>query len=209
VRVVTSVVKSDHKAVVAIPEGADVSVSNTRQKRTSRLKTPSQNASFLQCLATADLNARLDPGALTQDGDPQKYYDTFYTTALDLLDTFYPGRTITVRSRDPAYVTPCIKAKLRRKNRLMRAGCVEEAGALASQIGRDITRRSKRQLHRISGKTDTKELWAAVRRLTRGQHEPAVDPSITADVLNRHYAAISHDDNYEPPLQKQSVSLLE
>jgi len=91
----------------------------------------------------------------------------------------------------------------------MRAGRVEEAGALASQIGLDITRRSKRQLHRINGKTDTKELWAAVRRLTRGQHEPAVDPSITADVLNRHYAAISRDDNYEPPLQKQSVSLPE
>ena len=86
---------------------------------------------------------------------------------------------------------------------------MEEAGALASQIGLDITRRSKRQLHRINGKTDTKELWAAVRRLTRGQHEPAVDPSITADVLNRHYAAISRDDNYEPPLQKQSVSLPE
>ena len=52
-------------------EGADVSVSNTRQMRTfPRLKTPSQNATFLQCLATADLNARLDPGALTQDGDP-------------------------------------------------------------------------------------------------------------------------------------------
>jgi len=41
VRVVTSVVKSDHKAIVAIPEGAAVSVSNTRQKRTFRPRTPS------------------------------------------------------------------------------------------------------------------------------------------------------------------------
>jgi len=67
----------------------------------------------------------------------------------------------------------------------MRTGRVEEAGGLASQIGRDITRRTKRQLHRSNGKTDAKELWAAVRHLTGGQHEPAVDPSITADVLNR------------------------
>ena len=36
-----------------------------------------------------------------------------------------------VTSRDPEYVTPEIKAKLRRKNRLMRAGRVEEAAALA------------------------------------------------------------------------------
>ena len=118
VRVVTSVVKSDHKAIVAIPEGAAVSVSNTRQKRTFR-PTPSQNASFLQRLAAADLSVQLDPGVLTQDGDPQKYYNTFYATPLDLLETFYPERTITVCSRDPAYVTPYIKAKLRRKNRLM------------------------------------------------------------------------------------------
>jgi len=81
---------------------------------------------------------------------------------------------------------------------------VEEAGALAFQIGRDITCHSKRQLYRINGKTGTKELWAAVRHLTGNQHEPAVDPSITADVLNCHYAATSRDDDYEPPLLKQS-----
>ena len=78
-----------------------------------------------------------------------------------MLDEFYPERTITVTSRDPSYVTPEIKAKLRRKNRLMHAGRVEEAGALARQIGRDITRRIKRQLEQIDGKSDTKELWKA------------------------------------------------
>ena len=31
----------------------------------------------------------------------------------------------------------------------------------------------------------------------------SVDPSITADVLNHHYAAMSRDDDYESPLQKQ------
>jgi len=52
------------------------------------------------------------------------------------------------------YVTSQIKAKLRRKNRLMRAGQVEEAAALARQIGRDITRCSRRQL-----KSNATELW--------------------------------------------------
>jgi len=38
-------------------------------------------------------------------------------------------------SSDPNYVTPYIKSALRRKNKLMRAGRMEEAGALAERIG--------------------------------------------------------------------------
>lgn len=36
-------------------------------------------------------------------------------------------KKITITSRDPDYMTPELKAKLRRKNKLMRAGRVEEA----------------------------------------------------------------------------------
>ena len=53
--------------------------------------------------------------------EPQTVYDEFYAFATGLLDAFYPQRTVTV---------------------LMRAGRVGEA--LARQIGRDITRLSKR-----------------------------------------------------------------
>jgi len=77
----------------------------------------------------------------------------------------------------------------------MRAGRVEEAKALAWQIGRDITRRRKRQLE--NSKHNTKELWRAVRQLTGREHEPAVDPHITADSLNSHYASVSTDASYE------------
>ena len=108
-------------------------------------------------------------------------------------------------SRDPSYVTPEIKVKLRRKNRLMRAGRVEEAGALAHQIGRDITRRSKRQLCKLR-KYDTKELWTAVRQLTGRAHQPATDQSVTAEALNQHYASVSTDANYERPPPKDSAA---
>jgi len=57
------------------------------------------------------------------------FYHEFYAFATGLLDAFYPEHTVTVTSRDPSYVTPEIKVKLRRKNRLMRAGRVEEAVA--------------------------------------------------------------------------------
>jgi len=61
----------------------------------------------------------------------------FYDAVSGLIIYFYTERTITVTSRDPYYITPVIKAKLRRKNRMQRAGRVEEADALAAQIGRD------------------------------------------------------------------------
>jgi len=49
-------------------------------------------------------------------------------------------------------------------------------------------------------------LWRTVRQLTGRQHEPAVDPSITADSLNRHYANVSTDASYEqPPLKYTAV----
>jgi len=156
---------------------------------------PSQNASFLQHLAATDLTSRPDPQELVHSTDPQAVYDAFYAFASGLLDTFYPECTVTVTSRDLSYVTPEIKAKLRRKNRLMHARRVEEAGALARQIGRDITGRSKHQLSNTK-KTSAKKLWKAVRQLTGRKHDPAFDPSIMAAKLNQHYANVSTDASY-------------
>ena len=64
-------------------------------------------------------------------------YDEISSIFYQVLIITAAERTITVTSRDPYYITPAIKAKLRRKNRMQRAGRVEEADALAAQIGRD------------------------------------------------------------------------
>ena len=48
-----------------------------------------------------------------------------------LLDRYYPKREITVTSNDPCYITPAVKALLWRKNQLMHARCIDEAGTLA------------------------------------------------------------------------------
>ena len=63
----------------------------------------------------------------------------------NFLTVFYPERTITVTSRDPFYIglTPAIKAKLRRRNRLRRAGRIDEANAVSQRIGKDIANRNK------------------------------------------------------------------
>jgi len=79
------------------------------------------------------------------------------------LDRFYPKRTITVTSADPYFVTPAVKAMLRRKNRLMCAGRKEEADALAARVGTVITRsvaaqhkhQEMRQGHVVEGERST------------------------------------------------------
>jgi hypothetical protein len=61
-------------------------------------------------------------------------------------------------TRDPSCINAEIKFKLRRKNRLMRAGRVEKAGVLAERIGKDMTRHSKSQFNKIDSKVNVKDM---------------------------------------------------
>jgi len=45
-----------------------------------------------------------------------------------------------ITSPDPVFITPEIKTIVRRKNRLMRKGKIEEASACPSRVGRGPTR---------------------------------------------------------------------
>jgi capsule polysaccharide modification protein KpsS len=124
-------------------------------------KTPTQHALFLQHTATMqqeNLNNNIPKSFPPRTADTQFEFDIFYSTAHSLLSQFYPERTTTFTSRDQQYITPEIKAKLRRKNRLMRAGRAEEAGALAERIGKDLERQSKNRLKTINGKTHVKDV---------------------------------------------------
>ena len=161
-----SVVKSDHKAIVVYADKLQCpQLKKTALQCTFRLTTPTQHEMFLQHITVTEENNLLLFNNSSQSwSDTQIEFDAFYKTALSLLNQFYPERTITVTSRDPQFITPEIKAKLRRKNILMHAGRVEEDGALAERIGKDMTRRGKTRLCRINRKTDAKDLWAAVRQ---------------------------------------------
>jgi len=125
IRVVTPVMHSDHKAVVSYAGHLQPTVKVTT-KKLYRAVTPAQHALFLQYISTLDFDVSHHSST-----DAQSLFDHFYETALQFLNSFYPERTVTVTSRDPDYMTAGIKAMLRRKNRLMHAGRVEEAGALA------------------------------------------------------------------------------
>jgi len=115
-------------------------------------------------------------------------------------------RSITITSRDPSYITAAIKAKLRRMNRLMRAGRIEEASALARRIGKDIARCNETRLTHLSPRTGVKDLWAAVRHLTGRKTTLEVTDGITAESLNHHYARVSTDPGYQMPKHKLTTA---
>ena len=155
IKIVTSVVISDHKAIIAFNGPAPVSRGKSSIKCRYRKKSPNQNALFLQHLSTVE---NLD----ITGADAQEQFDSFYEQALALLDRFYPEKTISISSNDPDFITPELKASLRRKNRLMRSGRIEEANGIARLIGKKIARWNSVQLKSINSKTDQKDMWKRV-----------------------------------------------
>lgn len=200
VKVVTPTGKSDHQAVIAYSGKPLKTVNKTREQLTFRRRSPNQHALFLKHLASSDINT------FDTNSGVQANFDAFYSTLYSLLNYFYPLRTTTVTSTDPHFITPAVKALLRRKNRLMRAGRLEEAGALANRVRHSIIRRNKLHLRHVNTRQCAKEAWTKVRQLTKSKGIPAVPDGLTAQVLNNHYAAISGDSNYNAPPAKLSVS---
>ena len=99
IRVVTPVMRSDHKAVVAYAGHLQPTVKATT-KKVYRAVTPAQHALFLQYISTLDFDISHDPST-----DAQSLFDHFYETALQLLNSFHPERTVTVTTRDPDYMS--------------------------------------------------------------------------------------------------------
>ena len=123
-------------------------------------------------------------------------------------EQYYPLRTVTITSANPPFVTPTVKCMLRRKNALMRVGNVERAAALAVKIGDAIERHNSAELNRVDVLSDPHNMWAKVRQLTgrsKSADDISLNPAITADVLNKHYAAISTDANYTAPSVRRTA----
>ena len=88
----------------------------------------------------------------------------------------------------------------------MRKGRTEEAGRMEIQIGLDIARTNSISLRHIYQRNGTKELWGAVRKLTKRCQEDQIASGINATTLNIHYAKISTDTLYTAPSKKTSVT---
>jgi len=137
---------------------------NSSQHPTFRKITPNQHALFLEHISAITLHIlTVSPDAV------QSQFDHFYSFAIDLLHQFYPLRTITVTFRDPDLIMPAIKAKLRRKNCLMRQSIKYNQSKLfvthamsctssnltcrgGERIGKNIVQHNRSRLSKLQGK---------------------------------------------------------
>jgi hypothetical protein len=132
-------------------------------------------------------------------------FSSFYIFMKDALDLFFPIKRITIKSRDPPYMTPYLKHLLRRKNHLHRHGRLAAAEALATRINHLIARNNETTFDCLA--RGSRRLWSEVRRLRGGAREcPVLDSKITADSLNLHYSKTSTDQQYEMPTKKATVA---
>jgi len=120
---------------------------------------------------------------------------------------YYPEQSVTVTSSDPPYVTPVVKYMLRQNNKLLRSGRIEKAAALATKIGLAIEDYNSAELSRVNVMSNAKSMWSKVRQLTgRSKHLDNCHSTISAEVLNDHYATISTDVHYTVPRVKSTCN---
>src|SRR6218665_439010 len=81
----------------------------------------------------------------------------------------------------------------------MKQGRLEEASAMAANIGRSIARSNSRHLRDLDTSHGTKNLWRSVNNLTKVKGATQPSSQVTAEELNAHYASTSTDIGYVPP----------
>ena len=127
-----------------------------RQKEHASLQQ-GQHARFV-----ASVSAPVHIVNLDRHDDSQGEFDRLYTQLRQLLDAYYPERSVTITTSDPPFVTPVVKRMLRKKNALMRSGKVEKAAALSKKIGDAIKKHNTAEFSNVDMLSDSKNIWRCV-----------------------------------------------
>jgi len=197
---VVSAVETGHKAIVARFDASNpLHTNKIKSKIQFRTHTPNQNAAFLDFLKDFSWDEILDTN------DAQTAFDKFYEIANNMLDLFFPERTVTLSNKDPYYITPEIKLLLRKKNKLLRKGRIDEVDALTKRISQSISAQCRCTLANVT--KGGKAMWDKVNTVLK--KKPVCTQSsvsFTAEQLNNHFASVSTDSCYKPPLKKTSAN---
>ena len=196
-RAFQSTVKTKHLAVIVRSDDKPIHAKKVSHKHSFRPRTPALHATFL-----LHLQNNVDWFEVLGCCETQLAFDRFYDLFTAMLNDFYPLKSVTTTSRDPPFITPEIKALLRKKNKLLRRNHTEAANAIACQIQTKIQIRNATTFTKPC--KDGKELWKRVGRITGNtkQGPQTSNSSINADQLNSHYARISSDNDYIEPAKK-------
>jgi len=131
----------------------------------------------------------------------------FVTVLQDALDNVSGFKYITMRDKDPPYITPAIRILLRKRDKLTRRGQITQADLLSKKIGKAIERARANSLKKANA-SDTRQLWQVLRtsrnwsgkKRSNSSFNLSPDFNPTANDLNSYYAGVSTD-----PLYSQSA----
>ena len=142
VQVAQSLVKTKHKALIEINLKAECAHAMPRPSRTIVQLwnyTPMAASLLRQALSHYNWNGVNTAIECRSDSIDAVYND--YTDNVKWhLNTTVPICNVSMRERDPSYVTPRIKILLRKRNKLRRAGKIEHADCTSVKINRLITK---------------------------------------------------------------------
>ena len=122
-------------------------------------------------------------------------YDDFVRIVKWHVNYIVPRRKVSMRERDPSYITPRIKLLLRKRNRLRRSDKNEQADCIAVKINRLIVQNRSTALAGANNK-DTKQLWALLRKTGNWGTNKQSLSNIDVNVINDFFANIATDPNY-------------
>ena len=204
----TSSILTKHKAVVAQNNNNGLPTNTDGMRKYKfvpyRRRSPGQHAALLKYLQTYSWEFILE------EQDTQTAFDSFYNCCYDFINTFYPEKHVKIKPTDPSYMTPQIKLLLLEKSKLLKKGEMSAAASIANRIGQLIAAHNSKSVDSGSKKLDRvaniRDLWARVRQITKKDSAEPNITAISAEQLNIHYANISTDPQYEPPLLKSTVS---
>ena len=196
-----STVSTAHKAIIARADQTQTSKTGKISKTcTFRSRSPAQHAQLMNLLTAISWDQVLNTL------DVQDAFDLYYEILLNLFESVYTLKSITVTNCDPKIITPQIKSLLRTRNRLMHKGKTCAADSITAQINRQIVAHNASRFSSVKRGSTSKELWQTVRELTGKNKQADKQYPVDADTLNSHYAAISTDSQYMPPLPKLTVN---
>jgi len=129
--------------------------------------------------------------------DVEQVYDAFVGITQNILSFTVPVKTVSMGPKDPEFITPRVKAMLRKRNRLRRKGRLEEADSLAQQINTVITNGRSNALNKLET-ASTKELWNAVNKTRKSKVKGHAYTTLRdPDAVNTFFATVATKDAYD------------
>ena len=192
-----STVSTAHKAIIARADQTQTSKTGKISKTcTFRSRSPAQHARLMNLLTGHFLGSGVE-------------YSGCARRIWSLLWNFIESVWIRLYAKNnyfdklwPKIITPQIKSLLRTRNRLMHKGKTCAANSITNRINRHIV------AHNASRLSSVKEVAknSGKPELTGKNKQADRQYPVDADTLNSHYAAISTDSQYMPPLPKLTVN---